>query len=152
MAGVVSIERLSGDVLAIAQCIAIDADVFPYPAIDFTSRSRRDRVWIAREPGHPRVVGFLAAHIGEAAVHVQGLAVDPSARRRGVGRSLLRACIDSDLAAGAQRVELSVSVTNRHAIALYRSEGFAVKARLQDHYPARAYGGQRDAYRMWLTL
>jgi len=68
------------DVLAILQCVALDADGFPYPSADFTSRSRRDRVWVAREPGEPRVVGFLAARIGDAVVRVQGLAVDAGAR------------------------------------------------------------------------
>jgi ribosomal protein S18 acetylase RimI-like enzyme len=152
MAGVVAIERLGRDVIAFAQCIALDADVFPYPSADFTSRSRRHAVWIARAPEHPRVVGFLASRVEDAVVHVQGLAVDRAARQRGIGRALLRACIDSDLAAGAQGVELSVSVTNRAAIALYESEGFGLKARVRDHYPVRVYGEQQDAWRMWRGL
>jgi ribosomal-protein-alanine N-acetyltransferase len=143
------------DVLAIMQCVALDADVFPYPSADFTSRSRRDRVWVAREPGGPRparVVGFLAARIGDDLVRVQGLAVDPAARQRGIGRALLRGCLRSEMTAGARAVELSVSVVNRPALALYASEGFDVVARVRDHYPARAYGGQRDAFYMRLTL
>jgi ribosomal-protein-alanine N-acetyltransferase len=152
MPGVVAIEPLGRDVLAIVQCIALDADVFPYPSADFTSRSRRHRVWVAREPGQSRVVGFLASRIGDVVVHVQGLAVDGAARQRGIGRALLRALVQSEIVAGARAVELSVSVVNHPAIALYASEGFAVVARARDHYPPRAYGGQRDAFHMRLAL
>ncbi len=152
MSGVVAIDLLGRDVLAIVQCVALDADVFPYPSADFTSRSRRRRVWLAREPGRARVVGFLASRIGERVVHVQGLAVDAAARQRGIGRALLRACLHSDVVAGAQAVDLAVSVVNRPALALYASEGFTVLARVRDHYPARAYGGQCDAFHMRLAL
>jgi ribosomal protein S18 acetylase RimI-like enzyme len=151
---VFTVEPLGPDTLAIVQCVAIDADVFPYPSADFASsvRSRRDRVWIAREPERARVLGFLSAHVGDQVVRVQGLAVDRASRQRGVGRALLRACVRSELTAGAQAVELAVSVVNRAAIALYASEGFAVVRRLRDHYPARAYGGQCDAFCMRLEL
>jgi ribosomal-protein-alanine N-acetyltransferase len=152
MPGVVAIEPLGRDVLAIVQCIALDADVFPYPSADFTSRSRRHRVWVAREPGQSRVVGFLASRIGDVVVHVQGLAVDGAARQRGIGRALLRAFVHGEIVAGARAVQLSVSVVNRPAIALYASEGFAVVARSRDHYPPGAYGGQRDAFHMRLAL
>jgi ribosomal protein S18 acetylase RimI-like enzyme len=144
----VAIDLLGRDVVAIAQCIAIDADVFPYPSADFTARSWRDRTWIAREPDRGRVVGFLAARAHRGVLHVQGLAVDGAERRRGIGRALLRACLQSDLASAAEAVALSVSVLNRGAIALYQDEGFVVARRLRDHYPARAYGAERDAFSM----
>ena len=144
----VVIELLGREVVSIAQCIAIDADVFPYPSGDFTQRSWRDRTWIAREPGPGRVIGFLATRARQGILYLQGLAVDPVARRGGIGRALLRTCLQSDLAANAQAVALSVSVLNRAAIALYESEGFAVTVRLRDHYPAHAYGAQRDAFAM----
>ena len=142
------IELVGREVVSIAQCIAIDADVFPYPSGDFTQRSWRDRIWVAREPGPGRVVGFLAARARRGILYIQGLAVDPAARQRGVGRALLRACLHSDLAANAEAVALSVSVLNCDAIALYESEGFVISARLGDHYPAHAYGAQRDAFSM----
>src|SRR5580704_4013301 len=80
------IELLGREVVSIAQCIAIDADVFPYPSGDFTQRSWRDRIWVAREPGPGRVVGFLAARARRGILYIQGLAVDTAARQRGVGR------------------------------------------------------------------
>lgn len=144
----VAIDRLGRDVVAIAQCIAIDADVFPYPSADFTMRSWRDRIWIAREPERGRVVGFLASRAHRGVLQVQGLAVDSVARRQGIGRALLRACLQSDLASAAEAVVLSVSVTNRGAIALYEDEGFVVAARVGDHYPPSVYGSQRDAFTM----
>jgi ribosomal protein S18 acetylase RimI-like enzyme len=154
MSSVVAIEPLGRDVVAIVQCVALDAEVFPYPSADFSSRARRHQVWVARTraPEHPRVAGFLASRIGDAVVRVQGLAVEPAMRQHGIGRALLRACVRSDLVLGAQAVELAVSVVNRPAIALYESEGFEVIARAPDHYPDRAYGGERDAFRMRLAL
>ena len=35
----VTVEVLGGDVVSIVQCIVLDADVFPYPSADFTTRS-----------------------------------------------------------------------------------------------------------------
>jgi ribosomal protein S18 acetylase RimI-like enzyme len=164
MAGTVVIERLGSDVLSIMQCIAIDADVFPYPSADFTARSWRDRIWIARawvarasggeggeggetSEGRPRVLAFLASRVRQGVLYVPGLAVDPPVRQRGIGRALLRACIRSDLASMTGAVVLSVSVENRRAIALYASEGFVITGRIADHYPRGVYA-QRDAYIM----
>ena len=145
----VTVEVLGGDVVSIVQCIVLDADVFPYPSANFTSRASRNRIWIARGPGAGRVVGFLASRTTARVVHVQGLAVDAEARQRGIGRALLRACLESQLAMRAAAVALSVSVENRAAIALYESEGFVVTRRARDHYAAGVYGTQRDAFTMW---
>jgi ribosomal protein S18 acetylase RimI-like enzyme len=144
----VTVEVLGGDVLSIVQCIVLDADVFPYPCADFTTRSSRYRTWIARGPDHARVVGFLASCTMEGVMHVQGLAVDADTRQRGIGRALLRTCLESHVATRAAAVALSVSVENRAAIGLYESEGFVVTRRSCDHYPAGVYGTQRDAFTM----
>jgi ribosomal-protein-alanine N-acetyltransferase len=141
-----TVELLGPDVVAIAQCVAIDADVFPYPSADFVTRSPSNRVWIARDEGR-RVVAFLAARVHRDEIHVQGIAVDPSARRRGLGRALIRACLESDVAA-SRSVDLAVSLTNRAAIALYQAEGFEIVSRARNYYGPGTYGGQRDAYVM----
>jgi ribosomal protein S18 acetylase RimI-like enzyme len=144
----VAIDWLGHDVVSIAQCIAIDAAVFPYPSADFATRSWRDRTWVAQELERGRVVGFLASRAHRGVLYVQGLAVDASTRRRGIGRALLRACLESDLGSAARAVELQVSVVNRAAVTLYESEGFAILRRLRSHYPLRVYGAQRDAFTM----
>ena len=52
------------------------------------------------------------------------LGVNHQWRAQGVGRALLRAVVDQARAAGHQRLSLSVERGN-HAVALYRTEGFA---------------------------
>ena len=133
--------------MAMAQCIAIDAEAFPYPSAQFGTKASSARVWVAREEG-TRVVAFLAGRVRRHAMHVEGLAVEAGARRRGAGRALVRVAVDCARATHLRAVGLHVSVRNRAAIALYESEGFVVVRRLPDFYPAAAFGGERDALEM----
>jgi ribosomal protein S18 acetylase RimI-like enzyme len=52
------------------------------------------------------------------------LAVDPGARRRGIARTLVRACVDRARHAGARRLWLSSGRSMTAAHALYASMGF----------------------------
>ncbi|MEZ0093662.1 N-acetyltransferase family protein [Streptacidiphilus sp. EB129] len=58
---------------------------------------------------------------------IQGLTVDPSARRMGIARVLLDAAIAESRRIGARRVTLHVLGTNAPAQALYASAGFVVE-------------------------
>ncbi|MFE9373371.1 GNAT family N-acetyltransferase [Streptomyces sp. NPDC006711] len=58
---------------------------------------------------------------------IQGLEIDASARRRGVGRALLRAACETARAQGATRITLRVLGHNAPARALYEREGFVVE-------------------------
>jgi ribosomal protein S18 acetylase RimI-like enzyme len=58
-------------------------------------------------------------------------------RGLGVGRSLLVACVDWAVDAGAHKITLEVWPHNGPAIALYRSAGFAVEGRKVRHYRRR---------------
>jgi [ribosomal protein S18]-alanine N-acetyltransferase len=147
------VERLAGaDIVAVAQCIAIDAEAFPYASAQFGMRSASARVWIAHESGVPRVLGFVAGRARNGVLHVGGLAVDRASRRRGLGRALMRDLVEHTRAEGLRAVALQVSVRNRAAIALYDAEGFAVVRRLRGFYPAAAFDGEADAYEMVLRL
>jgi ribosomal-protein-alanine N-acetyltransferase len=146
-----TVERLElGDLVSMAQCMAIDADAFPYASAHFGLRAASARVWIAREEG--RVVGFLAGRVRRRAMHVEGLAVEQSARRRGLGRTLVRASVEYARGARLRAIGLHVSVSNHAAIALYEAEGFSVTATLRDFYPAAAFGGEGDALEMTLRF
>lgn len=156
-AGTATIELLEGDLVAIAQCIAIDADAFPYASAHFGVRSRSSRVWIARDAGdeRQRVVGFLAARLrgrrgtGEAhLMHIEGLAVDQPARQQGIGRRLVREAVADARARRLHAVVLHVSVTNEAAIALYEAEGFGISRKLPGFYPAGAFDGVTEALEM----
>lgn len=154
---VARIEPLTaGDAVAVAQCIALDTDTFPYASATFGLREAAARAWVARDVRNPEgrfpVIGFIAGHHRRGTLHIGGLAVDPRVRRRGVGRALLLEAVDSARGEGMGALALHVSVANRVAIELYRREGFSVRARLQRFYPSSAYGGERDAYEMQLRL
>lgn len=72
------------------------------------------RTFPAEDPGY----GHVAADVPELAI-----AVDPSARGRGIGGALLEAVFQAATAAGIRRVSLSVEHGNR-AAALYARHGF----------------------------
>ena len=59
-------------------------------------------------------------HIG----HVIGMMVRPEARRSGIARALLEACIAEARRSGLERLTLTVTAGNRAAIDLYAANGF----------------------------
>ncbi|MDF3297196.1 GNAT family N-acetyltransferase [Streptomyces tropicalis] len=65
---------------------------------------------------------------------IQGLAVADEARGTGVGRALLRACLDEARRRGARRITLRVLGPNAPARRLYESEGFAVEGVLPGEF------------------
>jgi ribosomal protein S18 acetylase RimI-like enzyme len=148
------VEPLSSDIVTLAECMVLDADVFPYASVPFglAVRDGAARVWVARGAPRGRVVGFLAAAARQRALRVHGLAVANDQRRRGIGRALLEEAASSSVAEGLEEVSLQVSTTNRAAIALYQRFGFAVRRRLRDFYAQGVYAGGRDAFEMVLPL
>jgi len=148
-----TVERFElGDLVAMAQCMAIDADAFPYTSAHFGLKAANARVWVAREESATRVLGFLAARVRRGALNVEGVAVERSARRAGLGRALVKASVAHAREARLRAVGLHVSVSNHPALALYEAEGFAVAGTLRDFYPSAAFGGERDALEMRLSL
>ena len=109
---------------------------------------------LMRSPG---AVGFEAdggfvlvrALAGEA--EILTLAVEPGARRRGLGRALVRAAVGAAVAAGAEALFLEVAADNAAAVALYEGEGFA-RAGLRRGYYARPSGEPQDALLLRLAL
>jgi len=71
------------------------------------------------------------------------LAVDPSLRRQGIGRTLLDHFLESARAAGASLVHLEVREGNP-AVAMYRKAGFGLAGRRANYYHGR-FGGDFDA-------
>lgn len=56
--------------------------------------------------------------------HVRMLGVDPGARRRGVARMLMDACLAESRAAGRRRLSLNTTQRMRAAQAMYEAMGF----------------------------
>lgn len=89
---------------------------------DAVSATPLSEVLVVREEAE--VVGF--AIVGELAAvsYLQRVAVDPSRSRRGIGRSLVRACMEWARRRGARTMLLNTQPDNQAAAALYRDEGF----------------------------
>jgi ribosomal protein S18 acetylase RimI-like enzyme len=144
----VTVERLAAtDVVAMAQCVALDVGAFPHPSARFEVRAAGSPVWIARGIGESRVLGFVAARARRGELYVDGLAVDAHARGRGVGRTLVRRAIQFAKETRAHSVSLHVWTGNQVAVDLYRSEGFDIHQRVPRFYPPGSFASP-DAYRM----
>jgi len=147
-----TIEALvSSDLVAVAQCIAIDADAFPYASAQFGQRTGAAVIEAARALGERRVIGFVASRPRASDLHIEGIAVSRDLRRRGIGRALLRAAAASARAADMNTLSLHVSVENASAIALYEREGLILRRRLRGFYRTGQLG-EIDAYEMVLHL
>ena len=92
---------------------------------------------------------LMRAIAGEA--EVLTLAVQPTHRRRGLGRALLQAGLGGALAAGAETVFLEVAADNPAALALYREAGFEAAGHRAGYYH-RPGGVAADALVLRCTL
>jgi ribosomal protein S18 acetylase RimI-like enzyme len=142
----------AGDLVAMAQCIAIDAESFPFASIQFGRSMRSVPLWIARGTMDPHVLGFIATHPGPTDLDIEALAVTPSAQRRGIGRTLLRTALAYARRTRLATVSLHVWTGNLTAQRLYRSEGFVVLRTQAGYYRAGTFDASGDAHEMVLQL
>jgi ribosomal protein S18 acetylase RimI-like enzyme len=84
--------------------------------------------------GFVRLVQPVPLEAGAHVRQIQGLAVDPDDRGRGLGRMLLEAACDEARRQGARRITLRVLSSNAVARRLYASAGFRVEGLLQDEF------------------
>ncbi|AZH24336.1 ribosomal protein S18-alanine N-acetyltransferase [Haloplanus aerogenes] len=80
------------------------------------------------------VVGDVTPNFGRDIGHVKDLAVATAARRRGIGRSLLRQSLVSLAVDGAEVVKLEVRESNEAARTLYCDTGFETARRVPRYY------------------
>jgi ribosomal protein S18 acetylase RimI-like enzyme len=144
----VNVELLGGDLLALAQCAAIDLTAFPHASLP--APGKHAPVLIARDAG--RVIGFVSTLRSGDTLEIAGLAVDARYRRRGAGRALLRAAIELAEDMGLRFVRLHVSTANAGAMALYHREGFRVTRTIRRHYARGTFGNDGDAVEMLREL
>jgi ribosomal-protein-alanine N-acetyltransferase len=96
------------------------------------------------ERGAPLAFILVRAIAGEA--EILTLAVDPSARRRGVARALVEAALLTAQTAGAEAMFLEVAADNAAALALYAGAGFSRVGARPGYYPRET--GAIDAFVM----
>ncbi len=83
------------------------------------------RIWVARTELYAAPVAWALVWRAADEAHLLDLAVDPAARRGGVGRALLTHVVDAVREDGATVALLEVRASNAPAIGLYRSVGFS---------------------------
>ena|SRR5947209_1281501 len=129
------------------QVIAIERRAFPTPwslAMFVLELSKPSGVCLAAvERG--RLVGYLICARYADVMHLMNIAVDPSARRRGVATVLLEQMIER--AGREQSYTLEVRPSNAGAITLYEKFGFRSAGTRRRYY--RDTG--EDALIMWRT-
>lgn len=94
-----------------------------------------------------RVVGFLIVRHQSDVAHVLLCAVDPSMRRRGVGRRLFAWFEPIWRMMQTRQVVLELRQTNVAALQFYESMGFESYARVRGYYQ-----GREDAIKMRIRL
>lgn len=117
---------------ALASILALDRACFTraWSTDAWAEELSRGAVFVTGEPP----VGFACAAMIAGVCELRRIAVEPTARRRGVARDLLRAVIDHARAHACERVQLEVAAANVAAIALYRAHGFVLVGRRRNYY------------------
>jgi ribosomal protein S18 acetylase RimI-like enzyme len=143
------VEPIGADLVALAQAHALDITTFPHQSLPpVLGGDTAPSVWVARAEREGPVVGFIATRANRSALEISGLAVDPSHRRAGLGRALVRAAVRSARSRGFSTVELHVSTGNAVAIALYTSERFREETRVSGFYASGSFPDGGDAWLM----
>lgn len=116
--------------------MAIERDSFasPWSARFFLEelKSPHARSLLAEIGG--TVVGYVVYWLISMDIDIHNLAVHPTYRRRGIGRSLLETVIGEARGRGLTRVTLEVRKSNQAAQRLYQSLGFAAQAVRKGYY------------------
>jgi ribosomal-protein-alanine N-acetyltransferase len=83
------------------------------------------RLYVARPAGTPgAIAGYVCFWVVFEECRLMTLAVEPSARRRGIGRALLQHALVLGRGEGATRALLEVRASNEAALKLYEQDGF----------------------------
>jgi ribosomal-protein-alanine N-acetyltransferase len=83
--------------------------------------------------------GFILARQTLDEAEILTLAVNPAARRRGIGAALVRTALAAVGAAGAKEMFLEVAEANEAAIDLYVAAGFKKVGLRRDYYAPGAH-------------
>ncbi len=94
------------------------------------------------------ILGYAGSWLVFDEGHITNIAVEPSARRTGVGRTLLAALLEGMHGAGVRSATLEVRRGNAPAIALYQSFGFVVEGVRRGYYN----DNNEDALIMWVQM
>lgn len=118
--------------------MAIEMRSFPNPwaplAFAMELRHNGDAVYVVVRDEERKVRGYIGWWVVDGKALITHVAVDPSARRRGLGAQLVGCALDRAAARGALEMGLQLREGNQSARALYRSAGFEETGRIPDYY------------------
>src|SRR5271157_526995 len=100
-----------------------------YDALFAVASPSRLALVAADKSAAERLVGFLIARCLPAEWEIENVVVDETARRAGIGSSLVRSLASEAFAAGASSIILEVRESNLSALRLYESIGFSSEGR-----------------------
>ena len=118
-----------------AELIALWSRVFPddpphnAPAKVIDEKLAVDDLIFVIPDKHGLIGACIAGYDGHRG-WLYAVAVDPSQRRRGLGRSLVRFAIDALGKRGCGKVNLQIRATNEEVLEFYRALGFVVEERI----------------------
>jgi ribosomal-protein-alanine N-acetyltransferase len=122
---------MTPEALAALHALAFGAAPRPWTAAEFAALlGEPSTLYVALEGG------FALGRVTGPEAELLTLAVDPLARRRGIGRRLVVAFEAAAAARGAEEVLLEVAVTNVAARALYGGLGYIRVGRRPGYYRA----------------
>lgn len=114
---------------------------------DFRNALRSIRTLLLVEDDGGSVAAYALLRMQGRKGHLQSLAVDPAARRRGFGRALIAAAEDEARARGGRHMQLELREDNGAAETLYKSLGYRHHGTWVAYYE-----DQSDAHCMQKTL
>lgn len=128
------------------EVLDIEQGAFEYPWTeeDFLACLRqRNCIGMVAECNH-RIVGFMVYELHKAKLRILNFAVASVARRRGVGRQMVRRLIDKLSQQRRKEIILEVRETNLSAQMFFKRQGFRAFKVLRGHYDDTT----EDAYLM----
>ena len=123
----IMVQPTLGETLAALHASAFDD---PWTPEAFDALLASPGVTVLAETG-----GFILIRTVADEAEILTLAVQPEARRLGLGRALVERAAVAARAAGAERLFLEVAADNRTAIALYRRASFDSVGLRRGYYP-----------------
>lgn len=105
----------------------------PWPEIIFLDIFRNQHAFLGVFESD-KLLAFIIAFYAFDHMHLANLAVNSTARRRGIGKLLLQKVIDIAVQARINIIILEVRVSNLVAIDLYQKMGFTAVGSLPEYY------------------
>ena len=121
--------------IAAMSCRLIELGLAPsWPAERVARHIRGSESLVLTAKHSGSLVGFAIMQFGDTTAHLNLLAVDTPAQRRGVGKALLSWLEESAVVAGTFLIQLELRATNLAAHAFYAAQGYRDAGRVCGYY------------------